>query len=53
LGAQVPDLPGTLARAEFMHTSGLDAHLERRNEATPPFFKYMRTKLVGAGGAGW
>jgi hypothetical protein len=47
----VPELPPELAHcSEFLHTSGLDEVLERAGrEAAPPFFKYMRTKLVGRG----
>ena len=50
LVCQVPEVPRELALPEFMHTTGRDVRAEQyHNEATPPFFQYMRTKLVG----GW
>ncbi|KAL4451948.1 hypothetical protein ABPG75_007610 [Micractinium tetrahymenae] len=48
-GVKVPELPAGLALPEFMHTTGRDKHNELYNEPTPPFFKYMRTKLVSVG----
>ena len=43
---QVPELPAAMALPEFLHTSGMDVVIERRQEVVPPFFKYMRTKLA-------
>ncbi|EFN55772.1 hypothetical protein CHLNCDRAFT_51983 [Chlorella variabilis] len=49
-GVKVPELPPELAESEFLHTSGMDELMERSGrEATPPFFKYMRTKLLSIG----
>lgn len=45
---QVPELPAELALPEFLTVSGWDRALAARvsAEPTPPFFQYMRTKLV-------
>jgi hypothetical protein len=48
-GVKVPELSRDLMDPAFMHATGLDRRFELQGEAIPPFFQYMRSKLVAVG----